>query len=60
MGRRGWLDKSPSSMLAVCSCGWREAATSAAGGWAKIAEHMAIWHGDATAQHIARRNVCRK
>lgn len=45
-GRRLWLDRSPSLVLACCSCQWRRPAATDRAGWRAAADHLRRCHDD--------------
>lgn len=46
-GIRQYLDQSHYSILAVCTCGWRELASSDVTAWEANVTHAQLVHGDA-------------
>lgn len=44
MTERQWVDTSPASALAVCSCGWRELRYTKADAWAAASAHAIHAH----------------
>lgn len=51
------LDRGSHSLLAVCSCGWRQHATDAINGWTLAATHGVAAHGDGVNAHAALRHA---
>lgn len=48
---RQWLDRSPSLLLAVCSCGWRKPALDDSRAWADVAAHLRLAHDPDADRH---------
>jgi hypothetical protein len=46
-GDRQYLDRSPCSVLAVCTCGWRELAFNDVTAWMLAVHHAQYVHSDA-------------
>lgn len=47
MADRQYLDRSVYTVLAVCTCGWRELASNDVAAWECNVTHAALVHGDA-------------